>query len=84
MTLAEWIQANGGHGSGIVTRLMRESGVSFTTIGLAFRGNRIRDRDVARSISKATGSQVAVWELMQLTIDDCAPPAPFEPLARAS
>lgn len=83
MTLLEWVNTNGGQGSGIVTELMRESRVSFRTIGNALKGARIRDLSVARALSRATKGRVSVRELMQLTEEDCAPPVEDEPRSAA-
>lgn len=75
MTLIEWVNAHGGRGSGIVRVLVDASRTTHTTVGRVLRGGRVRDVNVARAISQATKRQVSVRELMQLTDDDCAPPA---------
>jgi hypothetical protein len=60
MTLADWVKKQG---RGAISRLMRETGLAYTTI-LAARDQRWTARgDTARKISEATGGAVSIAEL---------------------
>ncbi len=62
MQLSDWI-AREGRGS--VTRLMRETGLAYTTIHYAARGEAISQYDTAKRISVATGGEVSIKELCE-------------------
>lgn len=63
MQLSQWVKREG---RGAITRICRESGVAYSTIYTAYRGQRIGRYATARAISDATGGEVTVDDL-------CAP-----------
>ena len=73
MTLIDWIELNGGRGSGAVRRLEHATGVSHATLTKVLAGKRMRDVGKARALSRATGFRVTVRELLHLTDEDIGP-----------
>ncbi len=60
MQLSHWIKREG---RGAITRICRESGVAYSTIYTAYRGQRIGRYATAKAISDATGGEVTVEDL---------------------
>lgn len=63
MTLEEWFRANNERGER--ARIVREAGVSFSSIAAALKGE-LRRKDIADKISAATGGKVSTAS-MRLT-----------------
>lgn len=62
MTLLEWIEARG---RGEVSRLMRVTGLAYTTILYARSGDKRVGYDTAKAISRATDGAVSIAELCE-------------------
>lgn len=65
MTLAEWLKA---HERGSVSELSRLSGVSMLTIRRVRDGLLLRNTEIAKKLSRATGGDVDVQSMLDL---DC-------------
>jgi len=73
VTLGEFFKARP---RGERQRLCATAEVSYETVRRIVRGGRVRDLEVARRISRATGGLVPVWALLQLRPSDLAGYAP--------
>ena len=63
MRLKEYVAE---HGHGTIREVADESGISYVTVRNAANGMLIKQYDVAKAISEATGEEVTVAELCEL------------------
>lgn len=67
--MSEWVQRRG---RGAITHIFRASGVAYSTVYAAAKGQRIKRYDTARAISDATGGEVTVEDLCGSSSDEAA------------
>ncbi|MCC7542380.1 MAG: hypothetical protein IT379_39545 [Deltaproteobacteria bacterium] len=62
MRFPEWVDSQG---HGVMTRIQRDTGVGYTTLMRARRGELIGEYATAKRISEATGGAVSIAELCE-------------------
>ncbi len=75
MTLADWVK---DAGRGAMSRLSQSTGVAYSTVHNAVKGQLIKQYDVAKKLSDATGGLVTVADLCE-----AQPDAPADAAAAA-
>ena len=67
MKLCQWVEREG---VGSLSRLARETGLAYTTVFEASHGTRTVRYETAKLISRATGGEVSVEDLLEPDADD--------------
>jgi hypothetical protein len=75
MTLADWVKEAG---RGAMSRLSQSTGVAYSTVHNAVKGQLIKQYDVAKKLSEATDGKVTIAELCEAQAAPAAPAATEE------